>query len=76
MNQTVERLNLHSWYSYQSKQNFVLYKTIESFFYFHFSFRVLHYLSEKCIFALKTEIPDGVLFSEFENRKKKLSIAL
>ena len=32
MNQTIERFNLHSWYSYQSKRNFVLYKTIEYFF--------------------------------------------
>ena len=31
-NRTVERFNLHSWYFYQSKRIFMLYKTIESFF--------------------------------------------
>ena len=42
---TVERFNLHSWYLYQTKRNFVLYKTIESFFFeFHFSFRVIPFL--------------------------------
>ena len=33
MNRTVERFILHSWYSYQSKRNFMLYKIIESFFF-------------------------------------------
>ena len=28
----VERFNLHSWYIYQSKQNFVLYTVTEFFF--------------------------------------------
>ena len=67
MNQTVERLNLHSWHLYQSKRNFVLYKTIESFFF------EIHFFSEEWIFAQKNETPDGVIFfSDFEKMKNSL----
>ena len=53
MNQTVEPFNLHSCHSYQSIEAEIcaLQSYREFFFEIHLSFRVLHYLSEKCILA-------------------------
>ena len=43
------------------------------FFEFHFSFWVILFSSEKCIFAKKTELPDGVIFFQNSKLEKKNS---
>ena len=46
------------------------------FFEIYFSFRVIHFYSEKIIFAeKKTEIPGGVIFFRIQKLTIKLSIA-
>ena len=74
-NRTVEQF-LHSWYSNQLKLNFVLYKTIESFFFeFNFSFRVIHFFQKKSFLSKNFKVQTGYFF-RFQELKKKLSIGL
>ena len=69
MNRTVERL-INSSHVYQSKRNFMLYKTTESYFLeFHFGFELCIFFRKK-LFCLKTEISGGVIFVRIRKLKK------
>ena len=72
MNRTVEPFNLHIWYSYQSKRNFFLYKTIESFFYLILVFEFYIIFQKNTFYLKKLKIITAHFFQNSKIGKKTL----
>ena len=59
----LERFDLHSRYTYQSKRNNLLYKVAESFFFeFQFFFELLHFFPKKLVFHGNFQLSDVISF--------------